>query len=227
MRTLVTTSTPTPNVPAPASPAIAKAPHPEPGATPAAPTCPAPSGLTAEQLEALRIARRDRRKVNRAAGVAAFSGWTMAAFAFITLLTGIFSLPAFLLGVGMACVSWVEIRGSRSLRRLDLTAPRRLALNQLALGAMLCLYGSWGIYGVMTAPSPYAEHLATGGPVAEMLEPIDALQTMLSVVVYLALIVCGLIATGCTSLYYFTRRSHIDRHLRGTPAWVVETLRAV
>ena len=32
---------------------------------------------------------------------------------------------------------------------------------------------------------------------------------------------------GGAALYYFTRRRHIESHLRATPEWVVETLRAV
>ncbi|MHC5005240.1 MAG: hypothetical protein ACYTJ0_19220, partial [Planctomycetota bacterium] len=125
---------------------------------------PAPApGLTPEQLEALHSARRRGRAVSRAAIVAAISGWTLAVFAFITLLSGIFSLPALLLGIGMSIAAWVELRGARGLRRLDLCAPRQLGCNQLCLAAMLCLYGGWGIISTITGPGPYDHHLAQGG----------------------------------------------------------------
>ena len=58
---------------------------------------PSPTGrqaaaLTHEQLLALTEARRQGRRISRAAVVAAVSGWTMACFAFITVLFGIFSV---------------------------------------------------------------------------------------------------------------------------------------
>jgi len=187
----------------------------------------APSGLTPEQMQALHAARRNGRKIARAAAVATFSGWTLVVFASITLLGGIFGLPALLLGIGMAVVARIELRGARGLRRAEPGAPGRLALNQLALGAMLCLYGAWCIFAAVTGPGPYDEQIAAGGEVAEMIQPIAALHMLVSVLVYGGLIVGGLIGTGCTSLYYFTRRGHVNAHIRKTPAWVLETLRAV
>ena len=79
-------------------------------AAPAPPATPAPSGgLTAEQMQTIQLARTNGRKVTRAARVATFSGWTMATFAAITLLSGLFSLPALLLGIGMAIVAKIEL----------------------------------------------------------------------------------------------------------------------
>ncbi|MHC4766382.1 MAG: hypothetical protein ACYTF2_14895 [Planctomycetota bacterium] len=82
--------------------------------------------LTNEQLVAITQARRQGRKISRAATVAAVSGWTLAVFAFLTLLFGLFSLTSLLLGVGLGIVAYIELRGSRELRRFDETAPRRL-----------------------------------------------------------------------------------------------------
>ncbi len=188
-----------------------------------------PQGLTAEQMQALRAARRAGRKVARAAGVAAFSGWTLAVFAFLTLLGGVLglSVPALLLGTGMAVVAWIELRESGRLRRLDPGAPRRLGFNQIALGAMLSLYGAWGVLDAVTGPGPYDREIAAGGEVAAMLESIAALHTLVAVALYGGVIAGAIVGAGCMALYYFTRRAHVDAHLRVTPPWVVETLRAV
>ncbi len=184
-------------------------------------------GLTAEQIQALQNARREGRKIARAAKVATFSGWTLATFAFVTLLSGLFSLPALLLGIAMAVAARIELTGAKGLRRLEPTAARRLGLNQIALAGMLCLYGSWGIFQAATGPGAYDEQIAAGGEMADMLEPIAQLNLMLALAIYGAVIVGGLVGPGCASLYYFTRRAHIDAHLRRTPQWVVKTLRAV
>jgi len=178
-------------------------------------------------MHALQAARRDGRKITRAAGVAAFSGWTMATFAAITLLSGLFSLPALLLGIGMAIAAKVELSGARGLRRMDPAAPRRLGLNQLAFGMMLAAYGGWGAIAAVIGPGPYDEQMAGGGQVAEMLEPVAALHKLVTVCVYGGLAAGGLVGTWGAALYYFTRRGHVLAYLRRTPPWVVETLRAV
>ena len=91
----------------------------------------------------------------------------MACFAFLTLLSGLFSLPALILGLALTVVAYVELRGARKLRRLDITAPRQLGFNQIALGGLLLLYGGWGVAQALFAPSPYEAYLAAGGQVAE------------------------------------------------------------
>ncbi len=129
------------------------------GAAPAEAGTPSPGGLalTPEQLEAIGLARHQGRKIGRAASVATFSGWSMACFAGLTLLSGLFffSLPALLLGIGMSVIAYVELRGARRLRRFDLGAPRQLGLNQIALGVLLFGYGLWGLLHALFGPSPY------------------------------------------------------------------------
>jgi len=197
---------------------------PGPQASPAAPpqeqATPSP-----EQMQAIALARQRGRKLSRAAGVAAFSGWTMVFFAIITLLCGLFSIPEFLLGAGLAVVAWLELRGSKGLRLLDLSAPRRLGFNQIALSVMLIAYGGWGILGALTGASPYEAQLAAGGAVAEALEPIDRLQRAVTVLFYTAVIGFSVLTQGCLSAYYFTRRRHLASYLSKTPRWIVDMLR--
>ena len=191
-------------------------------------TAPGPDGpaaLAPEQLAALAIARKRAAKIGRAALVAAISGWTMAFFAGITFLGGLFSWPSLLIGAALGVIAYVELRGSKGLRRFDLEAPRWLGYNQMALGVLMLAYGTWGLVHALLAPSPYETYLAGGGPVAEMLEPIDRLNRAISVIVYLAVILGGLSAPAFGSVYYFTRRRHIVAYLEKTPGWIVETLR--
>ena len=149
----------------------------------------------------------------------------MAFFAAITFLSGLFSWPALLIGAALGVIAYVELRGSKGLRRFDLEAPRWLGYNQMALGVLLVAYGAWGLVHALVAASPYESYLAAGGPVAEMLEPIDRLNRTITAIVYLAVILGGIAAPAFGSVYYFTRRRHIVAYLEQTPDWIVETLR--
>ncbi len=206
-----------------ASPAPGGSPDGRTGATSPGPD--GPAAFAPEQLQALAIARQRAAKISRAAIVAALSGWTMAFFAAITFLSGLFSWPALLIGAALGVIAYVELRGSRGLRRFDLEAPRWLGYNQIALGVLLVAYGAWGLVHALVAASPYESYLAAGGQVAEILEPIDRLNRTITAIVYLAVILGGMAAPAFGSVYYFTRRRHIVAYLEQTPDWIVETLR--
>jgi hypothetical protein len=188
---------------------------------------PRPDGaISPEQLQAITIARHQGRKISRAVLVAAISGWTMAFFGAISILFGLFSMPSFLLGLGLGVVAYIELRGARGLRALDLAAPRTLALNQIGLIVVVSAYAAWGLVTALVGPGPYDEQIAAGGPIADSLAPIDNMRRMISVAVYAAVIGGSVIAQGCAAAYYFSRRRHMVDYLKSTPKWVVQTLRA-
>ncbi|MDY7107203.1 MAG: hypothetical protein SYC29_01065 [Planctomycetota bacterium] len=176
-------------------------------------------------MQAIAAARRRARKIHRAAVVAAIGGWTLAVFAGLTLLSGLLSPSALPAGAALAVLAWLELRGSRGLRRFDLAAPHRLGWNQLALATLIVACGVWGIIGALTGPSPYQAQLAAGGPVAETLQPIDRLQRGLTVLFYAVVIGVSLLTQGGLSAYYFTRRRHLSAYLCDTPRWIVDMLR--
>ena len=183
--------------------------------------------LAPEQLEALAHARRQGRKITRAANVATFSGWSMAFFAFITLVSGLFSLVALLLGIGLTVVACIELRGAKRMRLLDDTAPRMLGFNQIGLGVLVILYCSWGVWQAVFGPSPYESYLAQGGKVADLIEPIDNLNRAVMSIFYAGLLVLSAIAQGCTAVYYFSRRRLMVKYLQETPDWIVQTIQTV
>lgn len=185
-----------------------------------------PAAIAPEQIHALTTARLRARKVVRAANTAAFSGWTCAVFAVITLLLGIFSLPSFLLGLGLGAAALIELRCGKSLRRFDVRAPRTLALNQIALWFVLTAYSGWCIFTAITAPGMYDDYIRQGPEMAATLEPLGRLHTAVTVGFYCAVILISLVAQGCMALYYITRRRHVEAYLRSTPQWAVAALRA-
>lgn len=194
--------------------------------TPAAQAPPAAHALTPEQIREVAAARARSRKVARAAVVSAISGWTLAIFAALSLLSGLFDLPSLLLGIGLAVTAGLELRGCRALRGFDLAAPRRLALNQVAVAAVVCMYAGWGILQALFGPGPYDSHLAGGGDLADALKPFDELTRAITVAFYGLVFALTLVVQSGAAVYHFTRRRHLEAFLRDTPPWVLDMLRA-
>jgi hypothetical protein len=122
-----------PTLPAAARPMLSPVARPpgEPDANP----------LSPDQLQALASARRRARKLSRTAGVARFSGWTMAIFAALTVAGSLCGdVGALLVGIGLGVIAYHELRGAQLLRQFDQRGPRRLGYNQLALAGLLVAY---------------------------------------------------------------------------------------
>lgn len=144
-------------------------------------------------------------------------------FAAPTLLFGLFDLSGLLLGIALAAVTWGEFDGARRLRRMDLSAPRRLALNQALLFAAITIYAGWSIYTGLRGPGALASATAGsgGGPeVDAMLAPYKGLERTLTVAIYGGVIAASALAQGLTALYYASRRKFIEGYLTATPQWV-------
>lgn len=186
----------------------------------AAPTA-AGQPILPEQAAALLQARTQAKPIRRAAGYAAFSGWTTAVFAALAILCGLFSVVSLLIGAAMAVIAWVELTNRSALLRLDTRASHRLALNQIGFAVVLTLYGVWGIYSTLTAPSRYAAYIRQGGELAEMLGPIENLTMTIALCVYIALIVLTWIFQGGAAIYYWSRAAAIRRYLCAVPPWVI------
>src|SRR5688572_15560261 len=123
---------------------------------PAAPSsAPERSPLSEDHLRQLAAANFALRKIRRVASIARFDGWTVAVFAALTALFGLTQPITLLIALVMAAIAAVELRGADKLQRLDLTAPRTLAINQLALAVLLILYAASRIYAELTGPGIY------------------------------------------------------------------------
>jgi hypothetical protein len=185
----------------------------------------APGPLSPEHLQVLAEARVRVRKVRRAAGVAAMSGWTMALFAGITLLGVLFgSMVSFILGMGLSIIAYNELRGAAMLRRLEPRAARRLGYNQICLGALIVLYSAWSLVSAMRS-DPLAAMGGSSGD-AGVDELVGDLSSMVAYGLYGGMAVVGFVVPGLTAWYYFTRGNLVRKAVAQTPAWAIETLRA-
>jgi hypothetical protein len=176
--------------------------------------------LSPEQQEALALANARAQKILAATKIATFNGWTIGAFAAITLLFAVFSPTALIIGVPMAIVARNEFRGRGLLRRFDAQGPQLLGRNQVGFMALIIVYCLWSMYSALTNPIPQIEELEA------VLGATQDLVTSLTVAVYGVVIVLTLVFQGLNARYYFARIKLVRGYLEETPAWIVDLQRA-
>ncbi|MCZ6834183.1 MAG: hypothetical protein O7G85_00260 [Planctomycetota bacterium] len=202
------------------APRSTTAPAPGDGTAAASPT------LNPEHLQALHAAKQRSKKIRKAIRLGMFNVWSLWIFAIPALLMGLFSLPSFLIGAGLGICAWNEHRGVKLLKQFDLRAPRVLGFNQIALAAVLILYGCWGIWHALSGPNYYDEQINAMPQLASTLEPMGELYQLISFLIYGGVIVGSIFFQGINAWYYFTRAMHLREYLRQTPPWVIQMQQA-
>ena len=176
--------------------------------------------LTPQQREELAEANQRAKKLLGAAKVAAFNGWTIGVFAAVSLLFGIFSMTALVMGVGMAVVARNEFRGRMMLRRFDADGPGLLGRNQLGFMALIIVYCLWSMYQTLSNPITEIAGLeAIAGSVGDLV-------TNLTLAVYGGMIVLTAVFQGLNARYYFARVKRMEHYLDKTPEWIVDIQRS-
>jgi len=175
-----------------------------------------------EHLAQLDAARLMSRKIKRAVSVANFDGWTIAAIAAITIVFSITSIPGMALGLGMTYVAWRELSSAAALKKLDAAAPRRLAINQMVLSAMLVLYFGWALYQDLSGPAASAQILAQAPDAQGMLGDFDQISRQITIWTYVGLMAASLLAPGGTAWYYSSRQKLLRTYLATTPKWIID-----
>ncbi len=114
---------------------------------------PAVTPASPQHLAQIAMARQQFRKIGRAASTAALSGWSIAIFGFLTLITGFMTFSGVMLGVGMCLIAYFELLGAKLIRRLDPDVTKRLAINQLIFGVLLTIYACSSMWTALHGPS--------------------------------------------------------------------------
>jgi len=182
--------------------------------------------LAPEQLRDLADARKRSKPIRSAITVAKFDGITVALFGGLTFLSVAFgSIWGLILGAGMCTIAYIELQGAQRLRRLDVTAPKTLALNQVCLGLLLL---SYAIYSIFTAGASIDATLKEAGPdVTNMFgNDIKSLTQLITFLVYGTLAAVAIFGQGGTALYYLSRRKYIEAYLAQTPPWIIQAQQA-
>lgn len=169
-------------------------------------------------------ARKRAKKVLRAAGMAAFSGWSMAVFAVLTLAFAFLSdWSAWAIGFGLAACAFVELRGSKLLRKMDPRGAEMLGWNQVFLAFLITAYALWSLYSATKNPALTSMMQGTGD--AQIDAMAKELTTVVTWALYGTMAVVGLVVPGLTAIYYFTRGPLVRKFRRETPDWVLEVIR--
>lgn len=176
--------------------------------------------LSPEQQRQLAEASQRARKVMGAARVAAFNGWTIGSIAAVSVLFGLFSRTALVMGLAMGFVAWNEFRGRALLRAFDPAGARLLGKNQVGLLVVIVVYCLWSIYITTTGENPEMAEIEA------MIGDISDLVTELTVMVYGAVIGLSVLFQGLNARYYFSRQRLIREYLQQTPDWVVKLQRS-
>jgi hypothetical protein len=186
----------------------------------------APAGaFTSEHIAQIAIARKSSAKIRRACSVAKFSGVTTAVFAALTIVFSLTSLTGLLLGMGMAIVSIFEFRGVSEFTRLDPTAPKRLAINQIAFATMLILYSAVSYWNYVHSPEQLSA-VVSDRQVADMIDEFKPLINSIMAAVYIGVAIAALIGPGLTAVYYYSRKRYIEDYIANTPQWIQDLQKA-
>ena len=81
------------------------------------------------QLKAMAEAKQRRKKIDRAATVAAIGGWVTAVLAALSAPFAVFHFESLLAGIVLGAVAYHEFKGRRMLMSLHPMAPRVLGVN--------------------------------------------------------------------------------------------------
>jgi len=181
---------------------------------------PAGGPLDAQHRQEVAEAAKRAKGLALAGKMAAFNGWTLIVFAAVTVLFGLTSPTALVLGGAMAFLGRTELRGRALLKRFDPDGPALLANNQLRLMGAVVVYCAWSIYTTMTGPG-----LQVAG-LEEILGDADDLVRSLTLTAYGAVIVGTVIFQGLAARYYRARVAMVEAYLEQTPDWVVELQRS-
>lgn len=190
----------------------------------------APAGpLDAEQLRVLANCRALDKKLKWSRGLAQLNVASLGLFAVISVFAGLVELSIPVMGLCMAGLAWNEERGRRLLLLLDSQAARHLAVNQIALLAVILGYCIWNSIGVWMGPDPIAA-LANGSTeVAQALNQLEGQGLgntselgnwvrFATLIVYAAVAVGSILVQGYSAYYYNSRRELIEQ-LAACPDW--------
>jgi hypothetical protein len=126
----------------------------------------------------------------------------------------------------MSFCAFNSFRGARRLKHLDLSAPRLLALNQLALAASLIAYAASQLWSASHGHSALASAAANDPALASALAPFQSLELTITLAVYGGLIAATIVAQGLTGVYYATRQKHMADYLAQTAPWIIAMQKA-
>ncbi|MEM1027179.1 MAG: hypothetical protein AAGJ38_03765 [Planctomycetota bacterium] len=180
-----------------------------------------PPALTAEHYAQLAAAQIAYGPIRRALRVVAFSAWTLALFAVLSLPFAFFSAKGAYAAACLIGTAVFEFRGRAALRRLDTRGVTILTRNQIVLTGLMSVYCLWSMATAWFGPDRYAQAVERYPELGELLAPYSDLFRQLTVAVYAIVLVVGWLVQALVIRYYATRRRHVEQYLAQTPEWIL------
>jgi len=194
----------------------------------------APAISDAQRIEIARGAEREK-SFAFARKLASFNGVGVGIFAAIALLSAAFDTASLLLALPLAVIAFVELNGGQRVARYERNGLVQLACNQLALVALVAVYGLAQILSARDSASPLSEIMAQSGvqsadlgidDVSGELGDFDEMYRAAVTAFYGVVIAATALVQGACALYYYSRLKRLDQFLADTPRWVIDYLRA-
>lgn len=155
--------------------------------------------------------------------MALFDGWSIAVFAILTFIGGIFGAVGFLLGALMGVIAFVELFHANRLRSLDVRAPRALMINQIVFACLLIAYAGWNL---LFPAAMSAEIQASARDLKSIGIDFESMNRAINQLFYGGLIIVAVFGQGSLALFYWRRQKMVREYLSQTPQWIVQMQRA-
>jgi hypothetical protein len=201
-------------------------PFPQPSPSPVHLASPAVTPASPQHLAQIAAARQQFSKIRKASSAAAFSGWSIAIFGFLTLATGFWTFTGAMLGIGMCLIAYFELLGAKLMRRLDPDVTKRLAINQLIFGVLLIIYACSSMWTSLHEPSEIDKALSNEPEATQMFGSIGQMEHTAYIALYGSVILAAILGCGGMAWYYISRRKYIVAYLREAPPWIVDLQKA-
>jgi hypothetical protein len=189
----------------------------------------APAPLDEEQLRVLGETRTLSRKLRFARGVALANVVSLGATSGISVRAGLFGGSFSVFGALLGGLAWNESRGRSELAAAEPRGTRRLALNQLALLAVVLVYCGHSAYLAWSGPDPLQALVGQSAEIADVLKQLQSqggqdLDTLGgwaqtgALIGYAVVAALSALVQGLTAFYYASLRGTVEALARA-PAW--------
>jgi hypothetical protein len=189
--------------------------------------------LSDEQMKRIIDSGERAKPIRKAARFASGNGWLTLLAGFSTIPFALGNTPLLIFAVLLGAIGTRELTLRRRLLRFVPKTTRKLALNQLMLGALLSAYAVWMMIKSATSEGMIASKLSSdpmlqsAPELSGALDGLAELERLAMVGIYLLMIVVAIVVQGGSALYYIIKGRALARFCARTPKWVLDIHHAV
>ncbi|GAB4108204.1 MAG: hypothetical protein Kow00105_14550 [Phycisphaeraceae bacterium] len=185
------------------------------------------SGLTPEQVRALKQAKSNRSRINLAVTIATFNAWCLGIFAALSALAlpFSFSIRGLFICLGLGLTARNEFRGRTLLKQLNTRAPSLLGYNQILLAVIIVGYCLWCLVDTAWGRNAFEQMVLDHPELATMLGSTGDLIRYATIAAYILVILLAVPYQAVMAWFYFSRSRHLREYLDRTPKWITEAQR--